>query len=120
MVGSAILVRQKRFGACGFKVDMESGWTNYLQSGLPSVTPLLCNYACIHYSDIIMGVMASQITRFTIVYSTFFSGTDQKKHQSSTSLAFVQGIHKSLVNSPHKWPVTWKMFPFDDVIMKCM
>ena len=21
------------------------------------------------------------------------------------------------VNSPHKWPVTWKMFPFDDVIM---
>ena len=32
------------------------------------------------------------------------------------SLAFVQGIHRGLVNSPHKWPVTRKKFPFDDVI----
>ena len=45
----------------------------------------------IHYSDAIMGVMAS--------------------------LAFVLGIHQWPVNSPHKWPVTRKMFPFDDVIM---
>ena len=45
----------------------------------------------------------------------------QRKHQSSASLAFVRGIHRRPVNSPHKWPVTWKMFPFDDVIMtsKC-
>ena len=42
---------------------------------------------------------------------------DQRKHQSSASLAFVQGIHRGPVNSPHKWPVTRKMFPFDDVIM---
>ena len=42
---------------------------------------------------------------------------DLRKHQSSVSLAFVQGIHRWPVNSPHKWPVTWKMFPFDDVIM---
>ena len=34
------------------------------------------------------------------------------------SLAFVRGIHRGAVNSPHKWPVTRKMFPFDDVIMK--
>ena len=40
-----------------------------------------------------------------------------KKHQNSASLAFVRGIHRWLVNSPHKWPVTRKMFPFDDVIM---
>ena len=46
------------------------------------------------------------------------SGTDQRKHQSSTSLAFVWGIHRGPVNSPHKWPVTRKMFPFDDVIMR--
>ena len=46
-----------------------------------------------------------------------FSGADQSKHQSSVSLAFVQGIHRWPVNSPHKWPVTRKMFPFDDVIM---
>ena len=43
--------------------------------------------------------------------------TDQRKHQSSASLAFVWGIHRGPVNSPHKWPVTRKMFPFDDVIM---
>ena len=40
-----------------------------------------------------------------------------KKHQSPASPAFVRGIHRSPVNSPHKWPVTRKMFPFDDVIM---
>ena len=40
-----------------------------------------------------------------------------RKHQSSASLAFVRGIHRGPVNSPHKWPVTRKMFPFDDVIM---
>ena len=40
-----------------------------------------------------------------------------RKHQSSTSLVFVRGIHQWLVNSPHKRPVMRKMFPFDDVIM---
>ena len=64
-----------------------------------------------------MGTMASQITSLTIVSSTVYSGADQRKHQSSVSLAFVQGIHRGAVNSPHKWPVTRKMFPFDDVIM---
>ena len=70
-----------------------------------------------HYSEVIMGTLASQITSLTIVYPTIYSGTDQWKHWSSASLAFVRGIHRWLVNSPHKWPVTWKMFPFDDVIM---
>ena len=65
-----------------------------------------------------MGVIASHITSLTIVYSTVYSYADQRKHQSSASLAFVQGIHRGPVNSPHKWPVTQKMFPFDDVIMK--
>ena len=70
-----------------------------------------------HYGDVIMGTIASQITSLTIVYSTVYSGADQRKHQSSASLAFVRGIHRGSVNSPHKWPVTRKMFPFDDVIM---
>ena len=61
--------------------------------------------------------MASQITSLTIVYSTVYSGADQRKHQSSASLAFVRGIHRLPVNSPHKWPVTRKMFPLDDVII---
>ena len=46
----------------------------------------------IHYDDAIMGAMASQITSLTIVYLTVYSGADQRKHQSSASLAFVQGI----------------------------
>ena len=71
----------------------------------------------IHYSDVIMGSIASQIISLTIVYSTVYSGADQRKHQSSASLAFVRGIHRRPVNSPHKGPVTRKMFPFDDVIM---
>ena len=61
--------------------------------------------------------MASQITSVKIVYLTVYSGADQGKHQSSTSLAFVREIHRWPVNSPYKWPVTRKMFPFDDVIM---
>ena len=76
-----------------------------------------CPSASEHYHDVIMSAMASQITSFTIVYSTVFSGADQRKHQSSASQAFVQGIHRWPVNSQHKWPVTRKMFPFDDVIM---
>ena len=70
-----------------------------------------------HYSDVIMNMMASQITSVSIVYSTVCSGADQRKHQSSASLAFVRGIHRWPVNSQHKWPVTRKMFVLDDVIM---
>ena len=77
-----------------------------------------CHRQISHYSDVKMGAMASQITSLTIVYSTVYSGADQRKHQSSASLAFVWGIHRSPVNSPYKWPVTRKMFPFNDVIMQ--
>ena len=55
-----------------------------------------------------MGAIASKITSLTMVYSTGYPDADQRKHQSSASLAFVRGI---------QWPVTRKMFPFDDVIM---
>ena len=65
-----------------------------------------------------MGAMAFQITSLTIVYSTVYSGADQRKYQSSASLAFVRGIHRWPVNSPHKWPVARNMLPFDDAIMK--
>ena len=71
----------------------------------------------VHHSDVIMGAMASHITSLTIVYWTVYADADQRKHQSSASLAFVWEIHRGPVNSPHKWPVTRKMFPFDDVIM---
>ena len=64
-----------------------------------------------------MGTMASQITTLTIVYSTLFSGADKRKYQSSASLALVRRIHRGPVISPHTWPMTRKMSPFDDVIM---
>ena len=71
----------------------------------------------IHYSDVIMSTMASPITNRTIVFSTIYSGADQRNHQSSASRAFARGIHWWQVNSLHKGPVTPIMFPFDDVIM---
>ena len=73
--------------------------------------------ATIHCGDVIMSAMASQITSLTSVHSSVYSGADQRKHQSSASLAFVRGIHRWPVNSPHKGPVRRQMFPFDDVIM---
>ena len=71
---------------------------------LPDVTKLatvqfkfhqikLLVYERFHCDDVIMGAMASQITNLTIVYSTVYSDADQRKHQSSASLAFVRGIH---------------------------
>ena len=90
------------FLCCQFKWTVDLWW---------SETPKL------HYRDVIMWAMASQITSLTIVYSTVYSSADQRKYQSSASLAFVWEIHRRPVNSPHKWPVTRKMLPFDDVIM---
>ena len=87
------------------KIDDVIAWTR------PFVVPVLKD-ARVHYGDVIMGVLASQITSLAIVFSTVHSGADQRKHQSSTSLAFVRGIHRRPMNSPHKWPVTRKMFPF--------
>ena len=57
-----------------------------------------------------MGAMASQIISLAVVCWTVYSGADQRKHQSSASLTFVRGIHRWPVNSPHKWPVTRKIF----------
>ena len=70
-----------------------------------------------HYSDVIMSPMGSQVTSLSIVYSTVYSDADQRKYQSSASLAFVRWIHRRPVNSTHKRPVTRKIFPFHDVIM---
>ena len=63
------------------------------------------------------GCDGGSITSLIIVYSAVNSGADQRKHQSSASLAFVRRIHWWPVNSPTIWPVTGKMFPYDDVII---
>ena len=80
---------------------------------------IICMFYWMHclypyYSDAIMSAMVSQISGISIICSTVCSGADQRKHQSCASMAFVRGIHR------WRWrwfPLTWKMFPFDDVIM---
>ena len=90
--------------ACGFiSSTLQMHGTSCMRVGSPIKTR--------HYNDIIMGTMASQITSLTIVNSIVYSDADQRK------LAFVWGIHRGPVNSLQKWPVTQKMFPFDDVFM---
>ena len=64
-----------------------------------------------------MNTIASQITSLTIVYSTLYSGADQRKHKKFCVTGLCAGDSPGPVNSPHKWPVTRKMFPFHDVIM---
>ena len=83
----------------------------------PPNTLLELLYIFYYHSNVIMSAMASQITGISIVYSTVCLGTDQRKHQSSVSPAFVRGIQWWPVNSLHKGPVTKKMFSFDDVVM---
>ena len=90
---------------------------NMKETDLDQLYSILLYIIAMHYDDVIMGAIAFLITSLTIVYSTVYSDTDQRKHQSSASPAFAWGIHRGPVNSPHKWPVTQKMFPFDDVIM---
>ena len=68
-----------------------------------------CSSNLYNYNDVIMGAMSSQITSLRIVYSSVYSGAHQRKPQSSASLAFVWGIHRWPVSSPHKGPVTRKM-----------
>ena len=89
-------------------------------------TSLLCNvpaglalgkFKTKHYNDVIMTTMASQITSLTVVYSTIYSDADQRKHQSSASLAFVCGIHRDRWIPRTKGQLRRKMFPFYDVIM---
>ena len=64
-----------------------------------------------------MSAMASEITSLTIVYSTTYSRRRSKKTSKLRVTGLVRRIHWWLVNSPHKGPVTRKMFPIDDVIM---
>ena len=100
--------------------SLSMAWVGGLHSVklLPAVYFAVMIYLMLtHYDDVIMTTLASQITNLAIVYSIVYSDVDQRKHQSSASLAFVRGIHRGPVNSPHKWPVTRKMFPFDHVIM---
>ena len=63
-----------------------------------------------------MGDMASQITSLTIVYSTVYSGADQRKHKRFASLDFV-GNSSVTDEFPSQMACNAEMFPYDDVIM---
>ena len=91
-------------------------WIVYQNDGVPFQCPLFASYILNHYNDVIISAKASQITGVLIVCSTVCSAADQWR-QSSASLHFARGIHRSPGDSPHKGPVTWKMIPLDDVIM---
>ena len=105
-----------------FKSWLNCAWTYVCinEGKMLCFVPLMSNEKAVgwyHYDDVIMTMLASQITSLTVVYSIVYSGVNQRKHQSSASLAFLREIHRGPMNFPHKWPVTRKMFPFDDVIM---
>ena len=91
-------------------------WYGFRRLGFPSdifaLVPMkLPGIICFnHYDDVIMSDITSQFTSLTIVYSIVYSDADQRKHQSSASLAFVWGIHRGPVNSPHKWQLRGKCF----------
>ena len=91
-----------------------------IQTCMRSIFHKICtpfSWTLLHYNDVVMSAMAPQIACVSIVCSTVGSGADQRNHPSSASLSFVRGIHRWPVNSPHKRPVTRKVFPFDDVTM---
>ena len=71
-----------------------------------------------HYSDVTISAISFEIIGVSSVCSTVCLGEDQRKHQSSVSLAFVRVVHRWLVDYPQKGPVMRKTFPVDDVIMK--
>ena len=95
---------------CGQSGDQEWPASQPLRQGTHVHHQGGCGKENVHYNEVMMSTMASQITSLTIVYSTVYSSTDQRKHQSSASLAFVWGIHRWPVNSLHKGPVTRKCF----------
>ena len=122
-VRKPITVQTQRLHKCFVKLNHIDKWINGCNqhtvkrrtSRLPPHVPH--NLHQPHYSDVIMGAIASQITNLKIVYSIVYSGADQRKYESSASLAFVRGIHRWPGNSPHKGPVMRKLIPFDDVII---
>ena len=73
-------------------------------------------YPVHHYSDVIMGTMASQ-SLASRLFSQPFIQAQVKENTKAPHHWHLWGIHRWPVNSPHKWPVTQKMFPFDDIIM---
>ena len=78
---------------------------------------LICREESCHHNGVIMGAIESQIISLTIAYSIIFFRRRSKKTSKLRVTGLCAGNSPGTVNSPHKWPVTRKMFPFDDVIV---
>ena len=82
-----------------YRITLERAMARLIQDyitlqHLHSANVRLYFFIILHYIDVIMTTMASQITSLTVAYSIVYSSADQRKHQSSASLAFVQEIHR--------------------------
>ena len=89
--------------------DMGSIMKNAIWWPLMRLLPWYLVLCCTDYISKWRQNELDVVSNVSIVGSTVGSGADQRIHQSSVSLAFVRGIHRWPVNSPHKGPVTWKM-----------
>ena len=68
-----------------------------------------------HYTEVIMGDGVPNHQPHHCLLTRLFG-----RRSTKISKLLVHGLyggHRWSMNSPHKWPVTRKMFPFDDVIM---
>ena len=100
---TAVLLFSNDIFSNGFSLMKISAWWVRSSWNLFQIYPTIIQHLfgqwIGHYNDVLMGVMASQITSLTSVYSTVYSGVDKRKHQSSASLAFVRGIHRGQVQA---------------------
>ena len=69
-------------------------------------------------SGVIIQVWWSLKSPVSRLFAQLFARV-QIKENITASLTFLRGIHWWSVDFPHKWSVTWKMFPFDDITMVC-
>ena len=115
--------------SCGIAVRSPSAWSIETLSGthehfflvsVPKNLVVCFKFGLTHYVDVIMTTVASPITSLAVVYATVYSGAHEQKPKTSELrvTGLCAGNSPGPVNSPHKWPVTRKMFPFDDVIMR--
>ena len=93
-----------------------AGMSNIVGSG--HIVAHIRYLECRHYSDVIISAMSSEIIGVSMLYPPACSAPDQRMYQSSASFAFVRVIHRCPVDSPHKGPITRKIIPLHDVIMR--
>ena len=83
-------------------------------SKVKSLKPIWWLY---HYSDVIMGSLATPITSLTLIHSTVYSTRRSKKASKLRVTGLCAGTSTETGEFPSQMPVSQKMFPFDDAIM---